>query len=64
MPQLTLAEQAHIRQAQAEAVDILAHNFLQEEHPVVRRAAGLPETADAARLFQQLRTDLWNPRIA
>jgi hypothetical protein len=64
MPQLTLAEQAYIRQAQTEAVDILAHNFLQEEHPVVRRAVGLPETADAARLFQQLRTDLWNPRIA
>lgn len=63
MPQLTPAEQTHIRQAQAEAVDKLALNFLREEHPVVCRAVGLPETTNAARLFQQLRTALWEPRI-
>lgn len=63
MPQLTSAEQAHIRQAQTEAVDALAHNFLREEHPAVRRAVGLPEMTDAARLFQNLRTNLWEPRM-
>ena len=64
MPQLTLAQQAHIRQAQAEAVDSVAQKFLREETPLVRRAVGLPQQADAAQLFQQLRTQLWNERVA
>jgi hypothetical protein len=64
MPQLTLAQQAHIRQAQAEAVDSLAQKFLREETLLVRRAVGLPQQADAAQLFQQLRTQLWNERVA
>ncbi|OQX01317.1 MAG: hypothetical protein BWK73_46465 [Thiothrix lacustris] len=64
IPQLTLAQQAHIRQAQAEAVETLAQKFLREETPLVRRAVGLPQQADAAHLFQQLRTQLWDERIA
>lgn len=63
MPQLTASQQAHIRQAQAAAVEVLAQKFLHEEHPLVRQAVGLPQQAEAASLFQQLRTHLWEPRI-
>ena len=64
MPQLTLAQQTHIRQAQAQAVATLAQKFLREETPLVRHAVGLPQQADAAQLFQQLRTQLWDERVA
>lgn len=64
MPQLTPEQQDYIRQAQREAVDTLAQKFLREETPLVRYAVGLPQQADAANLFQQLRSQLWDDRVA
>ncbi len=59
MPQLTPAEQAGIRHAQAEAVARLEHGFEAELHPAVRRAVGLPDREQAARLFGELRNSVW-----
>ncbi len=63
MPQLSLTEQTQIRQAQAQTLDTLEQHFLEEAPPTVRTAVGLPTSQDAALLFQQLRTQLWEPRI-
>lgn len=64
MPQLTEAQQQHIRAAQAEAIESLHATFQVEENPQVRRAVGLPESADALRLLGELRGQLWEAHTA
>ncbi|MGB1257168.1 MAG: ferritin-like domain-containing protein, partial [Thiolinea sp.] len=59
MPQLTVAEQAQIRTAQAEAVEKLMIDFKQEGNPVLQQTFGLPTRAEAARLFVQLKDSVW-----
>lgn len=64
MPQLTEAQQQHINAAQAEAIESLYATFRAEESPHVRRAVGLPESADAMRLLGELRGNLWQNVVA
>lgn len=64
MQQLTEAQQQHIRQAQRETVAALESSFKVENDVVLRQAVGLPGVEDAARLFQELRGQLWDARIA
>ncbi|WP_020559812.1 ferritin-like domain-containing protein [Thiofilum flexile] len=61
MPQLSALEQAHIREAQAEAIHNLMQDFKQESDSQIQQAFGLPAHADAARLFEQLKNAVWNP---
>lgn len=63
MPQLSTAQQAHIRQAQLEAITNLEASFQQETDLSLQHELGLPSPAETTQLFKHLRKDFWDIQL-